>query len=160
MLHCPYIPTVVTTDRMVARGGDFSLSARYVGRGKKYSILIFFLLNYFSSTWRSNAKPFGWQLVCLTLFVILCSRVERCLDTGISIAALTGEGRENTESSFTPTQKVDIPYNTFGMLDMCDPLKEIFMQEKVLLYYKYNNNPVSCIKIFHSDYRIKSFGIR
>lgn len=87
-------------------------------------------------------------------------RVEKCLDTAISIASLTGEGRESAESSFSPAQKVDIPYNAFGMLDMCDPLKEIVLQEKILVYYKYTNNPVSCIKIFHSSYRIKQFGLR
>lgn len=86
--------------------------------------------------------------------------MESCLDTGISIASLTGEGRETTESSFVPAERVDLPYNVFSLLDMCDPLKEIILQERVMLYYKYTNSPVSCIKIFHSAYPMKTFGFR
>lgn len=95
-----------------------------------------------------------------TLKVFFCCRIEGCLDTAISISSLTGEGRESTESSFTPVERVDIPYNVFGMLDICDPVKEIVLLERILLYYKYSNTPVSCIKIFHSSYRIKQFGFR
>ncbi|XP_065210133.1 protein bark beetle-like [Planococcus citri] len=91
---------------------------------------------------------------------LLHNKVESCLDTGISIASLTGEGRETSESSFVPAERVDLPYNVFSMLDMCDPLKEIVLQERILLYYKYTNSPVSCIKIFHSAYPMKTFGFR
>ena len=54
---------------------------------------------------------------------------------------LTGEIREDDLSAFIPLKEVPIPYHTFGMVDMCDPHKEIIIEEKILLYFKYDNNP-------------------
>jgi hypothetical protein len=34
-----------------------------------------------------------------------------------------------------------LPYNTFGLVHICDPQKEIVVEERILLYYKYDNNP-------------------
>jgi hypothetical protein len=36
----------------------------------------------------------------------------------------------------------------------------ITLEERVLIYYKYDNNPVNCIKIFNSVYHTKPFGFR
>ena len=44
-------------------------------------------------------------------------------------------------SAFEPVKEVPLPYNNFGLIDICDPQKEIVIEEKVLLYYKYDNNP-------------------
>ncbi|XP_026687804.1 protein bark beetle-like [Diaphorina citri] len=38
--------------------------------------------------------------------------------------------------------------------------KELVVQERMVLYYKYDNNPSTCVKIFHSAYKIKPFGFR
>lgn len=43
---------------------------------------------------------------------------------------------------------------------MCDAHKEIVVQERILLYYKYDNQPVDCVKIFTSTAQIKTFGFR
>lgn len=43
---------------------------------------------------------------------------------------------------------------------MCDPSKEIIVQERILVYYKYENRPVTCVKIFYSAFRVKPFGFR
>lgn len=45
-------------------------------------------------------------------------------------------------------------------MDICDTNKEIRIEERVLLYYKYDNHPVNCIKIFRSAYNIKPLGLR
>ena len=72
---------------------------------------------------------------------LLYNKIENNLGVGVSSAVLTGEIREAELSAFIPLKEVPIPYHTFGMIDMCDPHKEIIIEEKILLYYKYDNNP-------------------
>lgn len=78
----------------------------------------------------------------------------------MNIASLTGEGRESEESSFSPLKEVLLPYRSFSLVDMCDPAKEIAVQERLILYYVYDNAPVNCVKLFYSAYMIKPFGFR
>ncbi|RZC38585.1 uncharacterized protein BDFB_002499, partial [Asbolus verrucosus] len=91
---------------------------------------------------------------------LLHNSIEDSLGVGINTLSLTGEGRESDESSFTPLQSLNIPYNLFSLVDICDTHKEIRIDERVLLYYKYDNHPVNCIKIFKSAYNIKPLGFR
>ena len=72
---------------------------------------------------------------------LLYNKIENNLGYGVSAAVLTGEIREADLSAFVPLKEVPIPYHTFGMVDMCDPHKEIIIEEKILLYFKYDNNP-------------------
>lgn len=87
-------------------------------------------------------------------------KVERALGEGINAISLTGEGRDSSESSFSPLKALDLPYNLFSMIDICDTSKEITLEERVIVYYKYDNNPVNCVKIFKSAYRVKPIGFR
>lgn len=87
-------------------------------------------------------------------------RVERSLGEGINAISLTGEGRDSAESSFAPLKALDLPYNLFSLVDICDVAKEITLEERVIVYYKYDNNPVNCVKIFKSAYRVKPIGFR
>ena len=91
---------------------------------------------------------------------MLYNKIENNLGVGISAAVLTGEVREADLSAFVPLEKVPIPYNIFGLVDICDPQKEIVIEERILLYYKYDNNPVDCVKIFSSTYDVKPVGFR
>ncbi|XP_037072320.1 LOW QUALITY PROTEIN: protein bark beetle-like [Pollicipes pollicipes] len=86
--------------------------------------------------------------------------VHHNLGIGMNTIMLTGEARSSGRSSFVPIQQVALPYNLFGMVDMCDAHKEIQVQERILVYYKYDNRPVDCVKIFTSAARIKTFGFR
>ncbi|KAL9707408.1 hypothetical protein quinque_010926 [Culex quinquefasciatus] len=86
--------------------------------------------------------------------------IYRALGQGINGISLTGEGRESHESSYSPLKDLDLPYNLFSMIDICDTNKEITLEERVLVYYKYDNNPVNCVKIFKSAYRVKPLGFR
>ena len=72
---------------------------------------------------------------------MLYNKVENNMGVGISAAVLTGEVREATLSAFEPIKEIPIPYHNFGLIDICDPQKEIVIEERVLLYYKYDNNP-------------------
>ncbi|XP_054002830.1 protein bark beetle [Hylaeus anthracinus] len=91
---------------------------------------------------------------------LLFNTVDNVLGNGINILSITGEGREAEESSFTPIKDLSIPYHLFSMIDICDTTKEITLEERVIVYYKYDNHPVSCVKIFRSAYRAKPFGFR
>ncbi|KAB7501563.1 Protein bark beetle [Armadillidium nasatum] len=93
-------------------------------------------------------------------FEMLHSRFEQNLGVGVSLIGLTGETRETVESSFTPVKEIRLPYNMFGMVDICDSNKELIIQERVLLYYKYDNKPIDCVKIFSSAFDVKKFGFR
>ncbi|XP_014255547.1 protein bark beetle [Cimex lectularius] len=91
---------------------------------------------------------------------LLFNGITNNLGVGVNIASITGEGRESGESSFTPLKEILLPYKVFSLVDMCDPSKEIIVQERLILYYIYDNRPVNCVKIFYSAYQIKPFGFR
>ncbi|XP_052754555.1 protein bark beetle isoform X2 [Galleria mellonella] len=86
--------------------------------------------------------------------------INDTLGEGISAISLNGEGRESDESSFTPLKDLNLPYHMFSLIDICDSTKMVTVEERVLLYYKYDNNPVNCVKIFKSAFRVKPFGFR
>ena len=91
---------------------------------------------------------------------MLYNKIEKNLGVGISAAVLSGEVREADLSAFTPLSRVPLPYKVFGMVDICYPQKEIVIEERILLYYKYDNNPVDCVKIFSSINDVKPVGFR
>lgn len=103
----------------------------------------------------------GLTLISATYgFEMLYNKFENNLGVGVTLIGLTGETRETEESSFFPLTNVRLPYHTFGMVDMCDSTKELRIEERILLYYKYDNRPVDCIKIFSSVFNVKNFGFR
>ncbi|PZC85077.1 hypothetical protein B5X24_HaOG202841 [Helicoverpa armigera] len=91
---------------------------------------------------------------------MMFNSVNDILGEGVSAISLNGEGRESDESSFTPLKDLNLPYHLFSLIDICDSTKMITVEERVLLYYKYDNNPVNCVKIFKSMFRVKPFGFR
>lgn len=91
---------------------------------------------------------------------VMFNSVNDILGEGISAISLNGEGKESDESSFTPLKDLNLPYHLFSLVDICDSSKMIVIEERVLLYYKYDNNPVNCVKIFKSMYRVKPLGFR
>lgn len=90
---------------------------------------------------------------------LLFNRIEDTLGVGVNAISLTGEGRES-ESSFNPLREINLPYHVFSLLDICDPTKVVTIEERVLVYYKYDNHAVNCVKIFNSVYHAKPFGFR
>uniref|UniRef100_A0A7G3AYY4 Putative scavenger receptor n=1 Tax=Lutzomyia longipalpis TaxID=7200 RepID=A0A7G3AYY4_LUTLO len=114
-----------------------------------------------SSVTIRNSAHHGLNLISPTGSVhVQFLRVFGTLGQGINAISLTGEGRESDESSFTPLRSLDLPYSLFSLVDICDTEKEITIEERVILYYKYDNNPVNCVKIFNSAYRVKPLGFR
>ncbi|ROT60893.1 hypothetical protein C7M84_021437 [Penaeus vannamei] len=59
----------------------------------------------------------------------------------------------------SPWPKVRLPYHMLGCGHV-DSTKELMIEERILLYYKYDNRPVDCVKIFSSGFNVKNFGFR
>jgi len=49
-----------------------------------------------------------------------------------------------------------VPYDVYGMINICDARKVIDVQRRVLVYYKYNfDDIVNCVKVFRSVQKTK-----
>ncbi|XP_069175300.1 protein bark beetle isoform X2 [Procambarus clarkii] len=93
-------------------------------------------------------------------FDMLYNKFENNLGVGVTLMGLTGETRESEESSFFPLSHLRLPYHMFGMVDVCDSTKELRIEERIIVYFKYDNRPVDCVKIFSSVFNVKNFGFR
>lgn len=105
----------------------------------------------------------GCSLIELSLLhtnIFLITRFENNLGVGVTLMGLTGETRETDQSSFFPLSDLRLPYHMFGMVDICDSTKELKIEERLIVYYKYDNRPVDCVKIFSSVFNVKNFGFR
>lgn len=74
--------------------------------------------------------------------------------TGVNFLTLNGQTSTADRLNYVPLGPVDLPYNVFGLVDICDNNKEFPVDGRVLLYYKYDNRPVECVKIFTSKSRL------
>lgn len=86
--------------------------------------------------------------------------IEHNLGMGVSFLTLIGETSQKSDLKYKPLKTISFPYNVFGMVSICDTNKEMVVHERLLLYYKYDNKPVDCVKIFSSAHYIKSLGFR
>ena len=68
------------------------------------------------------------------------------LGFGINILVLNGESSERT-SSFLPNSPSTMPYHVHGLVDMCRLEKEIQVDTRALLFYKYGPQTRDCVKI-------------
>ncbi|KAF8773809.1 Protein bark beetle like protein [Argiope bruennichi] len=85
------------------------------------------------------------------------------MGVGVNFLSLTGESSGDADVKklgYDPLRKVDISYGVFGMVDMCDTNKQMEIDNRILLYYKYDNQPVDCVKIFSSRHYGKQIGFR
>lgn len=89
--------------------------------------------------------------------------VQNNLGSGLNLLLL---GTSTSESSRVPYEPIsdgstfNVPYNAFSLVDICDARKQLRVKEKVYVYYKYDNRPVDCVKIFTSANPLKLIGIR
>nr|XP_046910459.1 protein bark beetle-like [Dermatophagoides farinae] len=90
-------------------------------------------------------------------------RAENNLGAGLNLLL---SGTSTSESSRVPYEPITdgsvftVPYNAFSMVDICDARKQLRVKEKIIVYYKYDNRPVDCVKIFTSANPLKNIGIR
>ncbi|XP_012945265.1 protein bark beetle [Aplysia californica] len=78
------------------------------------------------------------------------------LGYGINVLVLNGESSIR-RSSFLPNGPSTIPYNVYGLVDICRMEKEIQLETRLILFYKYGPNNRDCVKIISSR---KTIGLR
>ncbi|GFR58263.1 neurotrypsin [Elysia marginata] len=79
------------------------------------------------------------------------------LGFGINILVLNGESSER-RSSFLPNSPSTMPYHVHGLVDMCRLEKEIEVDTRALLLYKYGPQVRDCVKIIRAPR--KGVGLR
>jgi hypothetical protein len=87
-------------------------------------------------------------------------RVEKNLGSGINYLLFGGASTNQFVLPYEPLKDADVPYNIFGIVNICDLNKHMRIEGRVLLYYKYDDNAVDCVKIFRPRDRNKQIGFR
>lgn len=82
------------------------------------------------------------------------------LGAGLNYLLLGGASTETNVLPYLPLVRSTLPYNVYGLVDICDTNKRLVVRERVLVYYKYDNRPVDCVKIFTAEQRAKRLGFR
>ena len=93
-------------------------------------------------------------------FLVSSSHIENNNGYGVGGLVLNGESREDARSSFKPLNDSSIPYNVYGLVRMCTSEKLIYVQDRILLYFKYNFQTVDCIKVLRSREPRKRVALR
>lgn len=90
-------------------------------------------------------------------------KVQHNLGLGVNMLMLGASSSESLRVPYQPLgdgSAFSVPYNAFSLVDMCDAQKELKVGEKMIVYYKYDNRPVDCVKIFTSANPLKRIGLR
>lgn len=109
----------------------------------------------------SNSASHGIEVIAVSGSLAFNEMViQNNMGVGINFLSLTGESSDVTKLGYDPLRQVDMSYRVFGMVDMCDTNKQMEIENRILLYYKYDNQPVDCVKIFSSRHYGKQIGFR
>lgn len=79
------------------------------------------------------------------------------LGFGVNIIVLNGDSQDNQYSAFDPLVINTVPYQLYGLVDICRMEKNIIINRRLILYYKYSETAVDCvkqIKSLHSERKI------
>ena len=80
---------------------------------------------------------------------------------GVGGLVLNGDSNyDNVRSSFVPLETNAVPYNAYGLVRMCTTEKLIYVQDRLLLYFKYRFTTIDCIKIIRSREPRKQVALR
>ena len=71
------------------------------------------------------------------------------LGYGINFLILNGDSKASIESSFITLEANTVPYNLYGLVDICSMEKEIIVENRLILFYKYSQRAIDCVKIIH-----------
>lgn len=53
-----------------------------------------------------------------------------------------------------------LPAHLYGLLDMCSAIREVPVEDPILVYYKYSSANVDCIKWFHAKDAVRKLAFR
>ncbi|KAK6181325.1 hypothetical protein SNE40_009204 [Patella caerulea] len=85
--------------------------------------------------------------------------VTNNLGFGINVLVLNGKSNKEV-STFKPLGISTVPYHVYGLVDICRMEKEITLNNRMILYYKYSHKSVDCVKIIRSDSPLQTLGVR
>ncbi|CEF63163.1 SRCR domain and Parallel beta-helix repeat and Pectin lyase fold/virulence factor domain and Pectin lyase fold domain and C-type lectin-like domain and C-type lectin fold domain and SRCR-like domain-containing protein [Strongyloides ratti] len=97
----------------------------------------------------TNSSMHGIQIISPSSTVIL-NMINVTNNKGQGINILATNLQTPMSTSFVPTGPLTIPYYSPGLLDICSTGKIINVQNRIILFYKYDSINVDCIKVFHS----------
>lgn len=69
------------------------------------------------------------------------------LGYAVNILVLNGDSTDSQQSSFIPLVTNTVPYNLYGLVDICKMEKRIVVENRMILFYKYAQTAVDCVKI-------------
>lgn len=108
----------------------------------------------------TNSSMHGLQILVPKEGVDL-TKLNVTFNRGIGINFLTLSFQSQTIGfADTPVQNVTFPYYLFGLTEMCSVGKEVYVESRILVYYKYDSYPVDCLKYFTSLNNQKQIGFR
>lgn len=87
-------------------------------------------------------------------------RIRNNLGIGFNYVSLTGSSSASRLVPYLPLKHLELSGDIYGLVDICGAQKDIEIQERLLLYYRYDSQPRDCIKIVSSNLHIKKIGIR
>ncbi|KAK3092533.1 hypothetical protein FSP39_004063 [Pinctada imbricata] len=82
------------------------------------------------------------------------------LGHGINVLSLNGESQDIDQSSFLPLMANTIPYYLYGLVDICKMEKVIDLKNRLIVFYKYSETSVNCVKIVKSANPLKRVQLR
>lgn len=77
--------------------------------------------------------------------------IDNNLGHGINFLVLNGESRNAAASSFIPLKMSTVPYLMSGLVDICKMERELTVKNRLIIYYKYSEMSVDCVKIIRSE---------
>ncbi|EYC44991.1 hypothetical protein Y032_0443g1557 [Ancylostoma ceylanicum] len=104
----------------------------------------------------TNSSMHAIQVVSPREKVIL-NMVNVTNNGGIGVSITTASIQAGNSNADIPFQPLTIPYYSLGMVDICAANKMLQISNRVLVYYKYDSQPVDCVKIFSSPGRKVAF---
>ena len=80
-------------------------------------------------------------------FDISWQNISGNLGYAVNILILNGDSTSSSQSSFIPLVTNTVPYNLYGLVDICKMEKRIIVENRLILFYKYSQTAVDCVKI-------------
>lgn len=96
----------------------------------------------------TNSSFHGVNIVAPRATVTLTQvNVTHNLGIGLNVLTLNLQRPSDTTN---PVMNITFPYRMFGITEMCSANKEVIVENRILVFFKYDNFPVDCIKVFVS----------
>ncbi|XP_015781798.1 protein bark beetle-like [Tetranychus urticae] len=82
------------------------------------------------------------------------------LGSGLNYLLLNGASTDMPFLPYIPLKESTLPYNVFSFVDICDTNKNLVIDQRLILYFKYDSRAVDCVKIIRSSVKSKKVGFR